>query len=87
MKDNNIVHNVQVDVYEAAYLRYEMTFTRNEISFHRKKSLLTLLFSADEMKWSFFSGVVAIKRPLKICKQTRVRYRDMHVESDNAGTY
>ena len=50
MKDNNIVHNVQVDVYEAVYLRPEMSFTRNEISFHQEKSLFALLFSADEMR-------------------------------------
>ena len=58
MKDNNIVHNVQVDVYEAAYLRHEMTFTRNEISFHHKKKSAYITFQCgrNEMKFLFRGG-------------------------------
>ena len=35
-----------------------------------KKNLFTLLTTAGEMKWNFFSGLVVVKRPIKKYKQT-----------------
>ena len=68
-------------------MRPEMKFNWNEISFHREKNLITLLFRVGKMRLNFVPGVVAVKRPVKICKQTRIRYRDKHAEENNTSTY
>ena len=55
--------------------------------FAMKKFPFTLVFTANEMKCDFFSGVVMVKRPFKKCKQIRARYNDKHVRGKNAGIY
>ena len=52
-----------------------------------KKNLFTLLFIEDQMRLNFVLGVVTVKQPVKICKQTRARYRGKYVEENNADNY
>ena len=52
-----------------------------------KKILFALLSIMGETKWNLVSGVVRVKRPIKKSEQTRTRYRDNHVEGNNAGIY
>ena len=51
------------------------------------KILFTLLFVAGEMKCNFVSEVVGVNRPIRKCKQTKVRYRDKHVGGNSTGIY
>ena len=50
-----------------------------------KKILFTLLFIPCEMKCNFFLGVVRVKQPIKICKQTSVRYRAYILKRGTSG--
>ena len=67
------------DIPKCIYMRPEMKFPRNEISFCQEKSSVYINFHCGR--------VVGVKRPIKKCKQTRARYRAKHVGGNDAGIY
>ena len=69
------------------YMRSEMKYKRNEISFRHEKYFVYITFIAGEIKYNLVSGVFGMNQPIKKCKQTRVRYIDKHVRGNNAGIY
>ena len=51
-----------------------------------KINLFTLLSVAGGKRWNLVSGMVAVKQPVKICKQNRAIYRDENVGGNNRDT-
>ena len=59
----------------------------NEILFHHEKKTVYVTFAAGKVRLNFVSGVIAVKRSTKTCKQIRARYKYKHAEGYNVSTY
>ena len=81
--------DLDTNFLEDLNVRPEIKYTSNQILFrHEKNSVYcTLLFNADKIKCNFISRLVAVKQPIKKCKQIRARYKDKHVGGNNSGIH
>ena len=78
-----ICHYSKINNLEGVYMRPEMKYTPNEISFRYGKLWFTLLFIVGEIKYNSVSRVVGVYRPIKNVKMTEQDIETSMFEATN----